>query len=114
MILIPKEVGIKLQGKKFKDFNEFRSEFWKEMSKSKYAKEFSKNNISNMSKGNAPIAVEEQWLGSRSKYELHHKKPIWDGGDVYNLDNLVIVSPRYHQEILDKDYHFQRGEFKID
>ncbi|WP_341478944.1 SH3 domain-containing protein [Clostridium perfringens] len=114
IILIPKEVGIKLQGKKFKDFNEFRSEFWKEMSKSKYAKEFSKNNISNMSKGNAPIAVEEQWLGSRSKYELHHKKPIWDGGDVYNLDNLVIVSPRYHQEILDKDYHFQRGEFKID
>ncbi|HAT4365398.1 TPA: SH3 domain-containing protein [Clostridium perfringens] len=114
IILIPKEVGIKLQGKKFKDFNEFRSEFWKEMSKSKYAKEFSKNNISNMSKGNAPIAVEEQWLGSRSRYELHHKKPIWDGGDVYNLDNLVIVSPRYHQEILDKDYHFQRGEFKID
>ena len=76
------------------------------MSKSKYAKEFSKNNISNMSKDNAPIAVEEQWFGSRSKYELHHKKPIWDGGDVYNLDNLVIVSPRYHQEILDKDYHF--------
>ncbi|XZM41593.1 hypothetical protein ACSXAM_15695 (plasmid) [Clostridium perfringens] len=30
------------------------------MSKSKYAKEFSKNNISNMSKDNAPIAVEEQ------------------------------------------------------
>ncbi|MFY8264744.1 HNH endonuclease signature motif containing protein [Clostridium perfringens] len=73
-----------------------------------------KNNISNISKGNAPIAVEEQGLWSRSKYELHHKKPIWDGGDVYNLDNIVIVSPRYHQEILDKDYHFQRGEFKID
>lgn len=73
------------------------------MSKSKYAKEFSKNNISNISKGNAPIAIEEQWLGSRfSSYELHHKKPIWDGGDVYNLDNLVIVSPRYHQEICSK------------
>lgn len=84
------------------------------MSKSKYAKEFSESNISNMLKGNAPMVIKEQRLGSRSRYELHHKKPIWDGGDVYNLDNLVIVSPRYHQEILDKDYHFQRGEFKID
>lgn len=114
IILIPKEVGKKLEGKQFKNFDAFRSEFWIEMSKSKYAKEFSKSNISNMSKGNSPIAVEEQWLGARSRYELHHKKPIWDGGDVYNLDNLVIVSPRYHQEILDKDYHFQRGEFKLD
>ncbi len=60
------------------------------------------------------IPLKEQSLSSRVIYELHHKKPIWDGGDVYNLDNLVIVSPRYHQEILDKDYHFQRGEFKID
>ncbi|MDZ4992049.1 hypothetical protein GNF80_03565 [Clostridium perfringens] len=34
--------------------------------------------------------------------------------DVYNLDKLVIVSQRYHQEILDKNYHFQKSEFKLD
>lgn len=34
------------------------------------------------------------------------KEFIHAGGDVYNLDNMVIVTPRMHQEILDKQYHF--------
>ena len=34
------------------------------------------------------------------------KTPIHDGGGVFDLDNIAIVTPRMHQEILDKTYHF--------
>lgn len=43
---------------------------------------------------------------ANSSYVLHHKTPIHAGGGVYDLNNLVIVTPRMHQEILDKVYHF--------
>lgn len=35
-----------------------------------------------------------------------YQSPIYDGGGVYSLDNIVIVTPKMHQEILDKKYHF--------
>ena len=28
------------------------------------------------------------------------------GGAVYNVDNLTIVTPRYHKEILSPSYHY--------
>lgn len=36
---------------------------------------------------------------SQTKYNIHHIKPVEDGGDVYNLDNLEIVAPKTHDEI---------------
>ena len=31
------------------------------------------------------------------------------GGAVYNVDNLYIVTPKYHKEILNPDYHYGYG-----
>lgn len=62
-----------------------------------------------MQSGLAPIAVEEQWLGTQKSYVLHHKTPINKGGAVYDVDNLYIVTPKYHKEILDPAYHFGYG-----
>ncbi|HCU1305082.1 TPA: HNH endonuclease, partial [Klebsiella pneumoniae] len=33
------------------------------------------------------------------KYEIHHIKPIEEGGGVYDIDNLRIVTPKLHKFI---------------
>jgi hypothetical protein len=59
-----------------------------------------------MKEGNAPIAPKAEHYGKLKSYILHHKQPIEKEGEVYNLDKLVITSPRIHQIILDPKYHF--------
>lgn len=59
-----------------------------------------------MSKRDAPVILREQSIGKRITYELHHKTPIHAGGAVYDLSNIMIVTPRYHLEALDKTIHF--------
>ncbi|MED1124945.1 T7SS effector LXG polymorphic toxin [Bacillus atrophaeus] len=104
--VIPQEVRKQLLGKEFKSFDEFRKEFWKSVANTEYANEFNKNNIARMKNGNSPIAPKKEHYGKHKSYILHHKQPIDKGGDVYNLDNLIVTSPKMHQEILDPAYHF--------
>ncbi|PJN81984.1 T7SS effector LXG polymorphic toxin [Bacillus velezensis] len=104
--VIPQEVRKQLLWKEFKSFDEFRKEFWKSIANTEYANEFNKNNIARMKNGNSPIAPKKEHYGKHKSYILHHKQPIDKGGDVYNLDNLIITSPKMHQEILDPAYHF--------
>ena len=73
------------------------------------ANQFKPQNIALMKQGNAPIPVENQWLGGQNRYILHHRTPINQGGGVYDVDNLYIVTPRYHKEILDPAYHYGYG-----
>ncbi|PRT01307.1 HNH endonuclease [Bacillus wiedmannii] len=104
--VIPQEVREKLVGREFSSFDEFRKEFWKTIAESSYAEEFQSRNIKLMSKGLAPFAPDAQQHGKHGVYVLHHKQPIHQGGAVYDLDNLIIVSPKMHQNILDRSYHF--------
>ncbi|MCU5275394.1 WXG100 family type VII secretion target [Bacillus cereus] len=104
--IIPQEVREKLVGREFKSFDDFREEFWKTLSDSSYAKEFSPMNIKLMKQGKAPYSPRVEHYGNHNKYILHHKQPIDKGGEVYNLDNLIIVSPKMHQNVLDPAYHF--------
>ena len=105
---VPKEVADNLRGREFNSFDDFRNAFWQEYSTSNYASEFSKANIKRMSKGLAPKAPASQQYKNISSYVLHHKNPIYNGGGVYDLDNIIITSPRMHQEILDKGFHFNK------
>lgn len=50
----------------------------------------------NMRNGVAPYAPENQWVGRRMKIEIHHKHEIASGGAVYDLDNLLLMTPRVH------------------
>lgn len=59
-----------------------------------------------MRSGKAPIASKTQWDGKNKSYVLHHKTPIQHGGGVYDMNNIIIVTPRYHKEVLDKSYHY--------
>ena len=107
--LFPKRIADKLKGRQFKNFKEVRTEFWKTVADDpELFNQFGRSSKSEMLKGNSPFALKTQQVGGRIKYELHHKIPIHDGGGVYDIDNLIIVSPRYHKEILDPAYHFKR------
>ncbi|WP_256726012.1 putative T7SS-secreted protein [Streptomyces sp. IMTB 2501] len=104
---IPGQVARALQGRQFNNFNEFRSAFWEEVSKHpELANQFSQSAQTAMSDGKAPFTVTGQQAGGRGRYELHHVQPIQRGGGVYDLDNIIVVTPRYHKEILDGSYHF--------
>ncbi|WP_258021516.1 DUF6531 domain-containing protein [Streptomyces anatolicus] len=104
---IPGQVARGLQGRQFKSFNDFRSAFWEEVSKHPdIAKQFSKSGQTAMAGGKSPFVLAAQAEPGQYRYVLHHLQPIQRGGGVYDLDNLVVITPRYHKEILDRGYHF--------
>jgi hypothetical protein len=108
--LFPKSVADKLKGKEFKNFDEFRQAFWKEVANDPHlASQFELQQVERMREGQAPFVKTTQRLGEQRNYILHHKTPINQGGGVYDMDNLYIVTPRYHKEILDPAYHYGYG-----
>jgi hypothetical protein len=105
--IVPGQLTEQLSGQEFKSFDDFREAFWEQAAKDPgLASQFSKANQTRMSQGLAPIAPQTQHLGQQKSYILHHKTPIQHGGGVYNLDNIVIVTPRLHKEILEGRYHY--------
>ena len=97
--VIPQDIKDKLVNREFNDFNELRSAIWIEIGNSKYASEFCQSGQSLMKGGKAPFSTS-------GRYVIHHKQPIAKGGGVYDLDNLIILSPDMHKIILDPKYHF--------
>ncbi|OAT54887.1 colicin-like bacteriocin tRNase domain-containing protein [Providencia heimbachae] len=97
---IPEQVANKLRGKKFKTCDDFRKKFWEAVSKDPVLrKQFIKGNQNRMSKGLAPRARNKGTVGGRRSFEIHHDTPISEGGEVYNIDNLRIVTPKRHIDI---------------
>jgi hypothetical protein len=108
--LFPKSVADKLKGKQFRNFDEFREAFWKEVANDpNLAGQFTSDNFYRMKAGAAPRAEFAQQIGGQQSYVLHHKTPINQGGAVYDIDNLYIVTPKYHKEILDPAFHYGYG-----
>ena len=104
---IPKQIADQLKGREFKSFDEFRQTMWKLVAEDPVlSKNFLAKDLAVMKKfGRAPDVKSSQTLGNRNVYELHHTTPINQGGSVYDIDNLVIVTPKYHQIVLDPKYH---------
>ncbi|MBJ9242137.1 S-type pyocin domain-containing protein [Citrobacter braakii] len=101
---IPAHIADKLRGRKYKDFREFREDLWLEISKDpELSKQFSQSNLAAMGKGNAPTGSSAGFYQGPNqlvkKFEIHHNKPIEDGGGVYDIDNLRITTPRLHKFI---------------
>ncbi|WP_405798062.1 DUF6531 domain-containing protein [Streptomyces sp. NBC_01506] len=104
---IPGQVARALQGREFNTFNDFRRAFWREVADApELARQFSPSNVSQMADGMAPRVVLDQQTPGQLWYTLHHITPIQHGGGVYDLDNLVVVTPRFHKEILSGSYHY--------
>jgi hypothetical protein len=103
---MPGQIAARLEGKRFRNFDHFREEFWKTVAADRHlSSQFSRGNRSRMSAGLAPVAPRNQHVGGQKSYEIHHIKPIVHKGGVYDLNNLMIVTPRYHKEVLDPKYH---------
>ncbi len=49
-----------------------------------------------MSHGRAPYAAKTQQVGKRIKYELDHLQEIQHGGNVYDMNNIIIRTPLNH------------------
>jgi hypothetical protein len=107
---VPKQIADKLRDKEFTSWDHFRKSFWKEVANDPVlSKNFSNNDLYAMkTRGTAPVVEFEQQLGKIDSYILHHEQPIHAGGGLYNIDNLKIVTPRYHKEILEPKYHYKK------
>jgi hypothetical protein len=108
--LFPKVIADRMRGRQFNNFDDFRRQFWIEVANEpSLAGQFKINQVSRMSEGLSPFTRSSQQLGQQQNYILHHKKPIYLGGGVYDFDNLYIVTPRFHKEILLPSYHYGYG-----
>ncbi len=88
---------------------QFRETFWRIVADTpELAAQFSQINVSLMRRGRAPIAPKTQRFGGQYFYHLHHRNPVTRGGEVYDLSNIVIVTPMAHRSILDTRFHFGR------
>lgn len=60
-------------------------------------------NLARRQEGRAPFVNPSQAVGGRSNavYQLNHKQALKNEGDVYDLDNLEIVTSLMHGEIGD-------------
>ena len=97
---VPNQIADKLRGRTFANFDRFREAFWEEVSKDPdLSKQFKNQNQSNIRKGKSPFTRDVDSVGGRERYEIHHIKPINEDGDVYNVDNMGIVTPKRHIDI---------------
>ena len=104
---IPGQVADLLRGQSFNGFDSFREAFWKAVGNdSDLSSGFSSGNVTRMQSGRSPFVTSDQSVPGGYNYVLHHAYPIWAGGGVYDMDNIVIVTPRLHSEILDGGFHY--------
>ncbi|MFJ4053481.1 S-type pyocin domain-containing protein [Pseudomonas sp. NPDC089743] len=96
---IPTSIADQLRGKSFSSFDAFRRQLWKVIADSSYSDQFDEAALYMMRKGLAPLASASEQVGGRIKYEIHHKIKIVEGGAVYDVDNIVILSPKFHINI---------------
>jgi hypothetical protein len=97
---IAKQVADRLRGRHFTNWGRFREAHWRTVADTpELAAEFSPQNRALMEKGKAPGVLKSERLGEQRKYHIHHIKELEHGGDVYNLDNMKIVTPLRHDEI---------------
>ena len=97
---IPSQIADKLRGRELSSFDQFRKAFWLAVSEDmELLKGFNRSNQRLIKRGNAPFCVEDDAQGGRERFEIHHIKEIQYGGEVYDVDNLSVVTPKRHIDI---------------
>ncbi|EOF5068904.1 HNH endonuclease signature motif containing protein [Salmonella enterica] len=94
---IPSPIADKLRGREFGSFDSFRKAFWK--ATSELNSQFKKQNKTNIKNSLSPFVPESEPVGGRQRFELHHVKPISEGGAVYDVDSIRVTTPKRHIEI---------------
>ncbi|PSV26291.1 MULTISPECIES: S-type pyocin domain-containing protein [unclassified Photobacterium] len=97
---IPSQIADKLRGREFSSFDVFRKAFWVEVSKDEFLmSQFNKQNQNRILLGKSPKTRSIDKVGKRNSFEIHHIEEIQYGGEVYNVDNLRIVTAKNHIRI---------------
>jgi hypothetical protein len=97
---IPMQIADKFRGREFSSFKAFRRAFWKAMGDDELLSgQFTKLRQMDMKHRLAPAALPQDQVGRRIKYEIHHITPIGAGGEVYDMDNLRVMTPKLHISI---------------
>lgn len=103
--LFPAQLALKLQGQSFDNFAAFRQTFWKAVADtSELAYEFSKSNVIRMQSGMAPIAPASQHWAGRMSYVLVHHVPVSQGGSIYDMSNILVLTPLMLQMLTNPRY----------
>ena len=104
---IPGQIARQLQGQQFNTFDDFRKAFWKAVGNDPHlTKEFGADGVRRMQNELSPFAHKSQHVGKVRNYALHHLTPIQHGGGVYDMRNIVVVTPQFHRDVLDRSYHY--------
>lgn len=94
---VPSQIAEQLSGKEFRNFDHFREEFWKAAANDPVLRrQFDTADQFRMQNGYAPRAPADQQVGGRVKYELDHNQELQNGGNVYDMNNIVIRTPLNH------------------
>ncbi|MBC0852771.1 S-type pyocin domain-containing protein [Pantoea stewartii] len=97
---IPSQIADRLRGRSFTNFDRFREAFWLEVARDPaLSRQFKSGNSGNIKVGKAPASRESEQVGRKVKYEIHHIEPINEGGAVYDVDNMGVVTPKRHIDI---------------
>ncbi|WP_196299378.1 S-type pyocin domain-containing protein, partial [Yersinia thracica] len=100
---IPAQIADQLRGRWFSRFDKFREAFWVAVGHDpELAGQFNIVNKVEMINYRAPYPPAIEKVGGRKKYEIHHIKFIRNGGEVYNVDNLRVMTPKLHVSIHSK------------
>lgn len=94
---IPTRIAERLSGRRFSRFDRLKEAIWIEIATDEvFSQQIAPAMLDDMRKGLAPFANRDQRVGKRVKLEIHHKHEISKGGAVYDLDNLVLMTPKVH------------------
>lgn len=94
---IPTRIAERLTGRRFSRFDRLKEAIWREIAADEvFSQQIAPAMLDDMRKGLAPFANRDQRVGKRVKLEIHHTHEISKGGAVYDLDNLVLMTPKVH------------------
>ncbi|MFB6401989.1 S-type pyocin domain-containing protein [Pseudomonas putida] len=98
---IPAQIADLLRDREFRSFDAFRGQFWKAVANDpELSKQFSERDLARMKKnGNSPLVDDEDIYMSQMTFVIHHVIPISEGGGVYDMSNLKVVTPKVHNTI---------------
>lgn len=94
---IPSQIADQLRGREFSNFDNFREAFWLEVANDEeLLAQFGSRNQKTIKAGRAPFARIGDQAGKRNRFEIHHVEEIRNGGSVYDISNMRVLTPSRH------------------
>lgn len=92
---IPAQIAKQLSGNVFKRFSAFREALWKAVANApELSVQFSAEDLAAMKDGHAPYASPRSPRTQSERLEIHYVVSPDNGGDVYDMDNMRIMTRR--------------------